>query len=105
LKSFTARSPTTKAFTTSPTSLPALTKSRPAAPAYVVAEGNSARGGKSVIVAEDEQVEDINFSMVRGGVITGKVTDADNRPLVAQQVYLYRAADFQHNRCVRSLRL
>ena len=67
----------------------------PAAPAYVVAEGNSARGGKSVIVAEDEQVEDINFSMVRGGVITGKVTDADNRPLVAQQVYLYRAADFQ----------
>lgn len=67
----------------------------PAAPAYVVAEGTSPRGGKSIIVAEDEQVEDINFSMVRGGVITGKVTDADNRPLVAQQVYLYRAADFQ----------
>jgi hypothetical protein len=67
----------------------------PAAPAYVFAEGNSPRGGKSVIVGEDEEVDDINFSLVRGGVITGKITDADGRPLVAQQVYLYRASDFQ----------
>jgi protocatechuate 3,4-dioxygenase beta subunit len=66
----------------------------PAAPAYVATEANGPRG-KSVIVADDEDVEDINFSLVRGGVITGKITDADGRPLVQQAVSLYRATDFQ----------
>ena len=65
----------------------------PSAPAYVSIEANTPRG-KNVIVGEDENVEDINFSLVRGGVITGKVTDADGRPLIQQQVYLYRAGDF-----------
>ena len=65
----------------------------PAAPAYVSAESDLSRN-KSVIVGEDENVEDINFSLVRGGVITGKVTDAEGRPLVQQWVYLYRASDF-----------
>lgn len=61
----------------------------PAAPAYVVSDTNIQRG-KNVIVGEDENVEDINFALVRGGVITGKVTDSDGRALVQQQVYLYR---------------
>ncbi|HET8781025.1 MAG TPA: carboxypeptidase-like regulatory domain-containing protein [Pyrinomonadaceae bacterium] len=65
----------------------------PSAPAYVSIEANTPRG-KNVIVGEDENVEDINFSLVRGGVITGKITDADGRPLIQQQVYLYRAGDF-----------
>ena len=65
----------------------------PSAPAYVATEANTPRG-KNVIVAEDENVEDINFSLVRGGVITGKITDADGRPLIQQQVFLYRAGDF-----------
>lgn len=65
----------------------------PAAPAYVAADALSPRG-KNVIVGEDENVEDINFSLVRGGVITGKVTDAEGRPVIQQQVNLYRAADF-----------
>jgi protocatechuate 3,4-dioxygenase beta subunit len=65
----------------------------PAALAYVVADGNNLRG-KNVVVGEDEEVEDINFSLVRGGVITGKVTDADGRPVIQQQVYLYRTTDF-----------
>lgn len=64
------------------------------APAYVNPGVVDVRG-KSVIVAEDENVNDINFSLVRGGVITGKITDADGRPLVQQNVYLFRAADFQ----------
>jgi 5-hydroxyisourate hydrolase-like protein (transthyretin family) len=67
----------------------------PAAPAYVVAEASTSRG-KTVIVGDDEDVEDINFSLVRGGVITGKVTDADGRPLIQQQVNLYRAGDFNN---------
>lgn len=64
-----------------------------AAPAYVVADTNPSRA-KSVVVGEGEDVEDINFSMVRGGVITGKVTNADGRPLIQQSVFLYRAGDF-----------
>jgi hypothetical protein len=77
------------------TNLPAGTYDiAPAAPAYVVAELNGPRG-KSVIVGDDEEIEDINFSLVRGGVITGKITDADGRPLIQQQVMLYRAGDFQ----------
>ena len=74
----------------------------PSAPAYVVADSNSLRG-KNVVVGDDEQVEDINFSLVRGGVITGKVTDADNRPLIQQQVFLYRTADFAQQQQMRQV--
>lgn len=61
----------------------------PSAPAFVTSEAN--QRGKTVIVGDDENVDGINFSLVRGGVITGKVTDAEGRPLVMQAVYLYRA--------------
>lgn len=65
------------------------------APAYVNPEVAVGSRGKSIIVAEDENVEDINFSLVRGGVITGKIADSNGRPLVQQNVYVFRAADFQ----------
>jgi 5-hydroxyisourate hydrolase-like protein (transthyretin family) len=61
----------------------------PAAPAFVVGDALNMRS-KNVIVAEDENVEDINFTLVRGGVITGKVTNADGRLMIQEQVYLYR---------------
>jgi 5-hydroxyisourate hydrolase-like protein (transthyretin family) len=64
----------------------------PSAPAYVIPEVSNSRG-KSVIVGEDEDVDDINFALVRGGVITGKITDADGRPLIQQPVNLYGAND------------
>jgi hypothetical protein len=66
----------------------------PSAPAYVNPDASWSRG-KNVVVGEDESVEDINFALVRGGVITGKITDVDGRPLIQQQVYLFRATDFQ----------
>lgn len=65
----------------------------PSALAYVVADANNLRG-KNVVVGQGEEVEDINFSLVRGGVITGKISDADGRPVIQQQVYLYRTSDF-----------
>ena len=65
----------------------------PSAPAYILSEPNSGRG-KSVIVGEGENVEGINFSLVRGGVVTGKVTDADGRPVIAQQINLFQADAF-----------
>src|SRR6185295_10397734 len=61
----------------------------PSLPAYVTAD-NSARG-RNVIVGEGENVESINFVLVRGGVITGRVTDADGRPVIQQQVNIFRA--------------
>lgn len=61
----------------------------PSAPAYVLVDMNNYRG-KNVIVGEDENVDNINFSLLRGGVITGKVTDADGRPLIQQEVSLFR---------------
>jgi len=61
-------------------------------PGFVM-DGKDMRN-KTVIVGEDENVEGINFALVRGGVITGRVTDADGRPLIEQQVSIYRAETF-----------
>jgi hypothetical protein len=66
----------------------------PASPVFVNAEINNQRG-KLLVLAEGENVENINFSLVRGGVITGKITDADGRPVIQQQVSLYRADAFE----------
>jgi protocatechuate 3,4-dioxygenase beta subunit len=57
-------------------------------PAFVVT-GSSPNGlGKIVALALNETVESVDFKLVRGGVITGRVTDADNRPVVEERVDL-----------------
>ena len=61
----------------------------PSAPAYVLTDTNFR--GRNIIVGEGENVESINFSLIRGGVITGRITDADSRPVIQQQVKLSRA--------------
>ena len=66
----------------------------PAAPAFVPGDIKDSRG-KTVLVGEDENVENINFALVRGGVITGRVTDADGRPVIQQPVFIYRADAFE----------
>ncbi|HEX8145797.1 MAG TPA: carboxypeptidase regulatory-like domain-containing protein [Pyrinomonadaceae bacterium] len=59
----------------------------PVAPAYVV-EGlrPSYPPGRPLIVVAGEEVRDIDFKMEAGGVITGRVTDADGNPVVAEMV-------------------
>jgi hypothetical protein len=42
--------------------------------------------GKSVNVADGEVIEKIDFAMIRGAVITGRVTDSNGRPVVGQHV-------------------
>jgi hypothetical protein len=42
----------------------------------------------SVMINEGETVENFNFSLVRGGVITGKITDSEGRPLIEETVSL-----------------
>jgi carboxypeptidase family protein len=61
----------------------------PSAPPYVSADFKE-RVGKNVLVGEDENIENINFALLRGGVITGRVTDSDSRPVIQQQVQIYR---------------
>ena len=63
----------------------------PAAPSFIIPDLQSLPPRKTILVNEGENVEGIDFPLVRGGVITGRVTDADARPVVQQQVYIYRA--------------
>jgi protocatechuate 3,4-dioxygenase beta subunit len=63
------------------------------APAMALAESASTANnffgmGKSVVLAAGEDVDDIDIKLVKGGVITGRVTDADDKPVVDQRVNL-----------------
>ena len=66
------------------------------APAFVV--DNKDSQSKVVVVGEDESIEGMNFALVRGGVITGRVTDAEGRLLIAQQVKVYTVEGFERRR-------
>lgn len=44
--------------------------------------------GKAVNVVEGQAVSQIDFALARGGVITGKVTDANDRPVIAERISL-----------------
>jgi protocatechuate 3,4-dioxygenase beta subunit len=64
----------------------------PLAPAYVSLDQSSARGrGKLLLLAAGENVEGIDFSLERGGVITGKVTDSDGRAVVEMRLTIVPA--------------
>jgi hypothetical protein len=59
----------------------------PFVPAFVVAEATGIYPqGKSVSVVEGEAAEDINFTLTRGAVITGKVTDPTGRAIAMERV-------------------
>jgi protocatechuate 3,4-dioxygenase beta subunit len=63
------------------------------APAYVVQTSERRRrdnSGKGLNVAENDNLENVDITMTRGGVVTGKVTDEDGRPVVAESVTIFR---------------
>lgn len=63
---------------------------RAASNAYVMANQNSDfEPAKWVTLDGDEAREDVDFSLVRGGAITGRVTTSDGRPLIATRAWLY----------------
>lgn len=74
----------------------------PSAPAFVVADSGNQRA-KNVVMGEGEDVEGIDFTLVRGGVITGKVTDADGHPIIQQQVNLYTVEAFSTQQPIRQV--
>lgn len=66
----------------------------PHAPTFV---GSGDRGGKRLIVAAGETVEGIDFTLNRGGVITGKATDSEGRPLIEEQIILLPVEENNQN--------
>jgi hypothetical protein len=59
----------------------------PHAPAYVVQGiNNEYPPGRPLMLLAGEEVKDLDFRMERGGVITGRVTDADGNPVVGEVV-------------------
>ena len=63
----------------------------PAATAFVTDEGST--GDRTLIISKGETIEDVDFSLIRGGVITGRVTDADGRPVIEEDVYVFTPRD------------
>lgn len=58
----------------------------PLAKAYVVGTGAAKQLGQSVNVADGEAVTKIDFALVHGGVVTGRITDAEGHPLIGERV-------------------
>lgn len=58
---------------------------------------------ESFSLNEGELRENVDFTLVRGGVITGRVTDADGRPLIARGVTLQIIDEQGQKRDVRDL--
>lgn len=59
----------------------------PLAKAFV--EGTSGayrQPGQSITVGEGETITKIDFALVRGGVITGRISDTDGRPVIGERV-------------------
>lgn len=63
------------------------------APALTVTELTGYQGsfygvGSAVVLAAGEDADDVDIKLVQGGVITGRVTDADGKSVIEQQVNL-----------------
>jgi len=64
------------------------------APALIAATDNPYwRQGKSINLSEGEVVEGADIVLNPGGVITGRVTDADGQPLIQETVRLFAAGE------------
>ena len=66
----------------------------PLAEAFVVTSDGTVRGGPggiAVTVSDGQTISNIDFTLARGGVITGRVTDGDGRPIIAERINLAMA--------------
>src|SRR5689334_3624697 len=58
------------------------------APTYVMPNAPTFATGKMVLLSVDETVEGVDFKLIKGGVITGRVTDAEGKPAMVDRVSL-----------------
>ena len=61
------------------------------APALAPADqgpGSNFRSGKTVVLAAGEEADDVDIKLIQGGVITGRVTDADGKPVIEERINL-----------------
>jgi hypothetical protein len=61
-----------------------------AAPAYVNSDANPlmARQGRLLNITTGDQLEGLDFTLIRGGVITGHVTNAEGKPVIEARIQL-----------------
>ncbi len=58
--------------------------------AFIVADVSAEPAlSRTVTLDEGEAREKVDFALIRGGVITGKVTDDEGKPMIAKRVQLY----------------
>lgn len=75
----------------------------PRAMAYAIPyDGATYRPGKVVTVNDNEAIENVDFALVKGGVITGTITDHNGRPIIGQQVRLTRIQEQNQNTSFRT---
>ena len=55
------------------------------APVYISED----QGRKTILINKDETVENVDIALVRGGVITGRVTDSEGRPAIEEEISLH----------------
>lgn len=68
----------------------------PRALAYVLpVEGGSRRPGKNVSLSDGETLENLDFALVKGGVISGTITDYTGRPVIGHRVRVKRLIEGQ----------
>jgi 5-hydroxyisourate hydrolase-like protein (transthyretin family) len=67
----------------------------PVTPAFIISDVNNP-SGQAVIINIGDNVEGVDFDLIRGGVITGKVTDADGHPIIEAGVNLLSVASPYH---------
>ena len=56
-------------------------------PGFIPAERTDSN--KTFLITKSETLENVDFALVRGGIITGKVTDSDGRPLIEEHIMLF----------------
>src|SRR5437763_13060730 len=76
----------------------------PVTPAFVISDVNNP-SGQTVVITESDNVEGIDFDLRRGGVIIGKVTDADGHPIIEEHVNLVSVDQRNQRRPVSPLSL
>jgi hypothetical protein len=64
------------------------------APLFVDPEiDHNGQSGRLVTLDSNEDVEEIDFALARGGVITGRVTDSEGQPVISLPVMLLKVVD------------